>query len=79
MIALTPEVAAAVPYLRKTDMQLASKMRFISAQFLAMFADDLWLRNSLIVDGEKLKARVEVKVRSKDEPVVKDYELPFSF
>ncbi|MCA8911237.1 MAG: hypothetical protein KDB82_06010 [Planctomycetes bacterium] len=41
--------------------------------------DDLWLRNSLIVDGDKLKARVEVKVRSKDEPVVKDYELPFSF
>jgi hypothetical protein len=41
--------------------------------------DDLWLRNSLINEDGKLKARVEVKVRSKDEPVVKDYELPFSF
>ncbi|MCA8918411.1 MAG: hypothetical protein KDB68_00445 [Planctomycetes bacterium] len=41
--------------------------------------DDLWLRNSLVVDGDKLKARVEVKVRSKDEPVMKEYELPFSF
>jgi hypothetical protein len=40
--------------------------------------DDVWLRNSLVVDGDKLKARVEVKVRSKPEPVVKEYDLPFS-
>lgn len=46
VITLTPEVAAAVPYLRKTDMQLASKMRYVSAQFLAMLTDDLWLRNA---------------------------------
>jgi threonine aldolase len=46
VIALSPEVAAAVPYLRKTDMQLASKMRYVSAQFVAMLTDDLWLRNA---------------------------------
>jgi threonine aldolase len=33
-------------YLRKLTMQLASKMRFVSAQFLALLADDLWLRNA---------------------------------
>ncbi|HEV3205769.1 MAG TPA: low specificity L-threonine aldolase [Terriglobales bacterium] len=33
-------------YLRKQGMQLASKMRFISAQFEALLADDLWLRNA---------------------------------
>jgi threonine aldolase len=30
-------------YRRKQGMQLASKMRFISAQFSAFFKDDLWL------------------------------------
>lgn len=40
---------------------------------------DRWLRNTLVIDGDKLKARIEVKVRSKDEPVVKEYELPFTF
>jgi threonine aldolase len=33
-------------YLRKQGMQLASKMRFISAQFLALFTDDLWRKNA---------------------------------
>jgi threonine aldolase len=27
-------------------MQLASKMRFLSAQFVALLADDLWLRSA---------------------------------
>lgn len=31
---------------RKQGMQLASKMRFVSAQFLALLSDDLWLRNA---------------------------------
>jgi len=35
-----------VPYLRKQATQLASKMRFISAQFLAFFEKDLWLKNA---------------------------------
>src|SRR5712671_420298 len=33
-------------YLRKQGMQLASKMRFISAQFDALLTGDLWLRNA---------------------------------
>ena len=33
-------------YLRKQGMQLASKMRFISAQFDALLSGDLWLRNA---------------------------------
>jgi threonine aldolase len=33
-------------YLRKQGMQLASKMRFISAQFDALFTNDLWLRSA---------------------------------
>ncbi len=33
-------------YYRKQAMQLASKMRFVSAQFLAYFENDLWLKNA---------------------------------
>ncbi|MBZ5652239.1 MAG: low specificity L-threonine aldolase [Acidobacteriia bacterium] len=33
-------------YLRKQGMQLASKMRFISAQFDALFTGDLWHKNA---------------------------------
>jgi len=38
------EASRTFPYVRKQGLQLASKMRFISAQFLAMLADDLWLQ-----------------------------------
>ena len=33
-------------YIRKQSMQLASKMRFVAAQFIALLTDDLWLRNA---------------------------------
>jgi threonine aldolase len=33
-------------YLRKQGMQLASKMRFISAQFEALLSNDLWQKNA---------------------------------
>jgi threonine aldolase len=35
-------LGAEVAFLRKQSMQLASKMRFIAAQFDALLADDLW-------------------------------------
>ncbi len=34
-------------FIRKQGMQLTSKMRYISAQFLAFLDDDLWLQNAL--------------------------------
>ncbi len=46
VVALAPEAAHGLDYLRKMDMQLASKMRFVSAQFLALLEDDLWLRSA---------------------------------
>ena len=39
---LKPGLADDFKYVRKQGMQLASKMRFISAQFIAYFRDDLW-------------------------------------
>ena len=41
-----PELAANFKFYRKQGMQLASKMRFISAQFEALFANELWLQNA---------------------------------
>lgn len=39
-------LAAEFPYIRKQGLQLASKMRFVSAQFEALLTDDLWLRSA---------------------------------
>jgi len=39
--------------------------------------EDTYIKNYLVV-GESLKARVEVKVRSKAKPTVREYELPFT-
>ncbi len=45
VVVLNPELAHAIPFLRKTSMQLASKMRFVSAQLIAIMSNDLWKRN----------------------------------
>lgn len=47
VVVLNPEAAVGVDFLRKTSMQLASKMRFVSAQLLALLTDELWRRNAL--------------------------------
>ena len=40
------ELASDFKFYRKQGMQLASKMRFLSAQFEALFKDELWLENA---------------------------------
>ena len=42
LIVMRPGLSADVPYLRKQQTQLASKMRFVAAQFGALLQDDLW-------------------------------------
>jgi threonine aldolase len=46
VVVLNPDAVRNVQYLRKMSMQLASKMRFFSAQFEALLEGDLWLRNA---------------------------------
>ena len=41
-----PERARAADWYRKQAMQLASKMRFVAAQLVALLESDLWLRNA---------------------------------
>ncbi|MDO4877791.1 MAG: low specificity L-threonine aldolase [Neisseria sp.] len=47
VVILNPErVSEGMKYLRKLNLQLASKMRFLSAQFIALLEDGLWLRSA---------------------------------
>lgn len=61
VIVLTPEASAGLAYLRKMDMQLCSKMRFVSAQLLALLDDGLWLRSARHANAmaSRLRAAVE--------------------
>ncbi|MBD5784993.1 threonine aldolase [Cellulosimicrobium terreum] len=54
VVVLDPSSVDGVEFVRKSTMQLASKLRYVSAQLLALFepgtgadaADELWLRNA---------------------------------
>lgn len=46
VVLLDPELAESFKYVRKQSAQLASKMRYISAQFVAMLEGDLWRDNA---------------------------------
>ncbi|WP_272599445.1 threonine aldolase family protein [Solirubrobacter phytolaccae] len=46
VLVLNAELAPSLLYLRKQSMQLASKMRFVSAQLLALLEGDLWRRSA---------------------------------
>lgn len=65
---LKPGLSSDFKYIRKQGMQLASKMRFISAQYIGYFRNDLWKRcasNSNLMArmlAEQLKQIPEVKV-----------------
>jgi len=55
-------------YIRKQGMQLASKMRYISAQYIAYFGNDLWKRNALhansmaLLLAEKIKGIYSIRI-----------------
>ncbi|TDD65365.1 threonine aldolase [Actinomadura darangshiensis] len=46
IVVLNPGAVRGMSYLRKSSMQLASKMRYVSAQLVALLDGDLWLRNA---------------------------------
>ena len=46
IVVLNPSASEGLTYLRKLNMQLASKMRFVSAQLIAILTDDLYLRSA---------------------------------
>ena len=44
VVVLNPAAVHSIKHLRKSAMQLASKMRFIAVQFEALLTNDLWKR-----------------------------------
>ncbi len=57
--------------------QKQNVQEYLLADYSWVVYEDTYIKNYLIVD-ETLKARVEVKVRSKKAPIVREYDLPFS-
>ncbi|MDR6866672.1 threonine aldolase [Microbacterium resistens] len=64
VVVLDPEAAPGLLYGRKLNMQLASKMRFVSAQLVALLEGDLWLRNARHANAmaQRLRAAVEAGI-----------------
>lgn len=64
IVVLNPERVSDIVRLRKTSMQLASKMRFFSAQLLALFDEGLGLRAADHANGmaARLRAALEAGV-----------------
>ncbi|MDQ4137356.1 MAG: low specificity L-threonine aldolase [Actinomycetota bacterium] len=61
IVVLNPERVNGLIYLRKLSMQLASKMRFLSAQLLALFEDDLGIRSASHANAMAARLRDEVE------------------
>ena len=74
IVALDPAVADGLIYLRKLNMQLASKMRFVSAQLLALLDDDLYLRSAGHANAMAARLRAAL-----DESVAKGEVAGLSF
>jgi threonine aldolase len=60
VVALNPDAAHGLLFLRKMNMQLASKMRFMSAQFIALLEGDLWLRSAAHANAMAARLRAAV-------------------
>ncbi|MBN2236729.1 MAG: low specificity L-threonine aldolase [Bacteroidales bacterium] len=73
VVFLKPELSSLFELFRKQGMQLASKMRFISAQFSALLANNVWEKNArhsnqmALYLGQKLAAIPEIQISQKIE------------
>jgi threonine aldolase len=61
VVELTPGSTPGIEFQRKVDMQLASKMRFVSAQLIALFEGDLWLRSARHANAMAARLRAGVE------------------
>ncbi|MFI8634108.1 threonine aldolase family protein [Microbacterium sp. NPDC077663] len=61
IVVLDPAASTGLPFLRKLNMQLSSKMRFVSAQLIALYEDDLYLRNARHANAMAARLRSAVE------------------
>jgi threonine aldolase len=66
IVVLSKNVAEGLIFLRKMNMQLSSKMRFVSAQLLALFQDNLGIRLATHSNtmAQVLRQQLDVKISS---------------
>ena len=66
VVVINPEAVTGCAYLQKLNMQLASKMRFLSAQFLALLDGDLWHRSAAHANAmaQRLRSGLEERLAS---------------
>ncbi|GAA4673158.1 low specificity L-threonine aldolase [Gordonia humi] len=67
VVVLNPDAVSGVEYLRKSSAQLASKMRFLSAQLVALYDGDLWLRNA--AHANAMATRFRTLIEASDSPI----------
>ncbi len=61
VVVLNPAASDGLVYSRKFNMQLSSKMRFVSAQLIALLEGDLWLRNARHANAMAARLRGEIE------------------
>ncbi|WP_417508791.1 threonine aldolase family protein [Microbacterium sp.] len=61
IVVLNGEASDGLIYSRKYSMQLASKMRFVSAQLIALLEGDLWLRNARHSNAMAARLRTSIE------------------
>lgn len=62
VVVLNPALIEQIAFLRKTSMQLGSKMRFMSAQIIALVEGDLWKRNA--THANAMAAKLDAGLRA---------------
>ena len=70
IVVLNPEASDGLLFLRKLNMQLASKMRFISAQLIALLTDDLYLRSASHANAMANRLRTSLEAGIADGSIV---------
>lgn len=82
VISFRPELSENLMYYRKQSAQLASKLRYLSAQFLPYFENDLWLENARKANraaqrlAETLKSYPEIELTQPVESNALFFTLP---
>ena len=61
VVVLNPEASDGLIFLRKLNMQLASKLRFVSAQLIALLEGDLWLRSASHANAMAARLRASLE------------------
>lgn len=70
VVVLNPSAAPGLEYVRKLSMQLASKMRFVSAQLVALYEGELWRDSASHANAMALRLSTRLREIAASDPSV---------